>query len=64
MFVGIYILYAILQGILIARYYMKEKDYPVTAVVVMTLLAPVFTVVMIFCGIHYSIKWLVTYNNN
>lgn len=63
MTVGLYILYALVQAILIARYGFdaEERDGPVFMVVMMSIFAPLVSVAAAGFGIHFSIKWLVTY---
>jgi hypothetical protein len=61
MFVALYILYAFVQAILVARYVIQDQTAPVLLVLVMTIFAPIASIGMI---IHYggaAIAWLVTY---
>ena len=61
--VALYILYALVQAILVARYGLgpKDRDDPVFTVVLMTVFAPLVSIVVAGCSIHYAITWLVTY---
>ena len=58
---ALYILYAVVQAILVARYGMKEKDHPVLLVVGATIFAPVVSALVILWAAGEAIKWLVTY---
>jgi hypothetical protein len=57
----LYILYALVQAILLARYAMPRDDSPVGMVVIMALFAPIASVITIGSMLHFAIKWLVTY---
>lgn len=63
MYMTLYILYAVAQAILAARYGFKleEKDNPVFAVSLMAIFAPVTTLFLIGSGLYEGIMWLVTY---
>ena len=61
MIAGLYILYALVQAILLARYAMPKEDSPVGMVVIMALFAPIVSVITAGSLIHFAIKWLVTY---
>ncbi len=61
MLFALYVLYAFVQAVLIARYIIEDDTAPVLLVMGMTLFAPVATLGMI---VHYggeANKWLVTY---
>lgn len=61
MITALYILYALAQAILVARYGFEEKDSPVTAVVLMSVFAPLVSVGLLGTGFYEGVKWLVTY---
>lgn len=63
MFIALYILYALMQAILTARYVMraKEGDAPVFMVVMMTLFAPLVTAFLVCGGFGEAVTWMVTY---
>lgn len=60
---ALYILYALVQAILVARYLLQEKDYPVVIVIIMTLLAPIVSILLAGAAFFEAIKWLVTYRS-
>jgi hypothetical protein len=57
----LYLLYALVQGILVARYILEEKDAPVGAVILLTIFAPLVSVFVVGGAFFEAIKWLVTY---
>lgn len=61
MYIGIYIFYALVQAILIARYAMKEQSDPVMLVVLLSIFAPAVSIIAFLSGAGAGIKWLVTY---
>ena len=61
MLFALYILYALVQAILIARYGMPKDDGPVLMVVLMTIFAPIVSIISIGFAFHYAVTWLVTY---
>ncbi len=61
MLFALYVLYAFVQAILVARYVIQDETAPVLMVMIMTVFAPIVSAGM---TIHYggeAIKWLVTY---
>ena len=64
MMIALYILYALVQAILIARYGFSptdKDDAPVFTVAMMTIFAPLVSIVSVGFALHYAITWLVTY---
>jgi len=61
MYIALYIIYALVQAVLIARYVMKEETAPVLLVVLLSIFAPLVSIIAAFTGIGKGIKWLVTY---
>jgi len=63
LFNTLYVIYALAQAILTARYLLQiqEKDGPVFWVVVMTLLAPVTSIALAGFAFYAGVVWLVTY---
>lgn len=63
MIATIYIIYAIVQGILVARYMldMKENEGPVMLALIMAALAPLVSILVAGYFIHYALNWLITY---
>jgi hypothetical protein len=61
MYIALYIIYALVQAIVIARYVMKEQTAPVLLVFLLSLFAPIVSIIAMFTGIGEGIKWLVTY---
>lgn len=61
--IAIYIVYAIAQAILAARYLfqLEEKDQPVFATIMMAVFAPFVSVGLLIYGAYEGINWLVTY---
>lgn len=67
--IALYILYAFVQAILLARYAMPKDDAlgvvlddaPVGMVFIMTLFAPIVSIITAGSMMHFAIKWLVTY---
>ena len=61
----LYVIYALAQAILIARYLLeiKPKDGPVFWVCVMALLAPVTTLAVAGFAFYAGVVWLVTYRS-
>lgn len=61
-----YVLYALTQAILVARYIAqaKEKDNPVCMVVIMMLFAPVVTIGLAIFAFYAAVMWLVTYRSS
>lgn len=60
MYVIFYILYAVIQGILINRFYIKDTTAPGAIVVVMSLFAPLATVLVVGSVVFDGITWLAT----
>jgi uncharacterized ion transporter superfamily protein YfcC len=60
MYLALYILYALIQGILINRYYIEDTTAPVFMVIIMALLAPVVTALAILTAFAEGIKRLAT----
>ncbi len=61
MILTLYVIYALVQAILTARYAFEEKDAPVFAVVLMTIFAPLVSAALLVAGFYEGVKWLVTY---
>ena len=61
----VYVIYALAQAILIARYVFqaKEEDGPVMWVVIMALLAPLTSIALAVFGFYTAVTWLVTYKS-
>jgi len=59
----IYILYAIVQAVLVARYLLEidEHEGPVFLAIVMATLAPLVSIALAGYFIHYALNWLITY---
>lgn len=60
MYVTLYILYALIQGILVNRYYIEDTTSPVGVVVISALFAPLVTVIAVLTAFGAGIKWLAT----
>lgn len=58
--IAIYILYALIQGILVNRYYLKDTAAPVAAVVMMTIFAPVVSFLVVLGTFAEIIRRLAT----
>jgi heme/copper-type cytochrome/quinol oxidase subunit 4 len=60
---ALYIVYALVQAVLVARYFLEltENDSPVFAVVLMTIFAPLVSIGMAITAVGVAIEWLVTY---
>lgn len=61
MYLTLYIFYAVVQAILIARYGIEEETSPVLLVALLSTFAPLVSVIVLFTGVGVGIKWLVTY---
>jgi hypothetical protein len=59
--VTLYILIAIVQAVLVARYSMPKDDGPVLMVVLMMIFAPIVSIVALGFAFHHAVTWLVTY---
>jgi len=55
-----YILYALIQGILVNRYYIKETTAPVFMVIILAAFAPLVTVGSILAALSWGIERLAT----
>jgi uncharacterized RDD family membrane protein YckC len=63
MLILVYLIYAIVQAILAARYLfgLEEKDSPVFATIIMAVFAPFVSIGTLMYGAYVGINWLVTY---
>jgi hypothetical protein len=66
MFISLYILYALLQAILTARFVLKctTADAPVFMVIAMMIFAPFLSIGLLITGFGFGINWLVTYRSS
>ena len=60
MYVAIYILYALTQGILINRYYIEDTTAPVFMVIIMAVFAPLVSIMAVLTAFVEGVKWLAT----
>ena len=60
MYVTLYILYALIQGILINRYYIEDTTAPMLMVIFLAVFAPPVTVLAILTVFVEGVRWLAT----
>jgi len=63
MILSLYVIYSILQGLLLARYVYRETQDEswIGAFIVGTVIAPVTTCIFIVCSVFSAIVWLVKF---
>lgn len=57
LWIFVYAVYALTQGILVNRFLVKDETAPVLMVMVTAAMAPLVTVFLIFGAVYEAIKW-------
>lgn len=63
MYLGLYILYAIVQAIVTTRF-LRERTAPGLMVTIFIIFAPFVTLISLIAGLEHIIRWSVTVNSD